>query len=98
MDWTEPTAWGVFAITLIGVHLNNGRHRACFVLWWVSNAASFAIHAGAGMTGMAARDAAFFVLAIVGYRKWGRTAVQGPRSKVDGPTATARDSRPEDTP
>ena len=70
MDWTEPTAWAVTGIALAGVHLNNNRRRACFVLWWFSNAASFAIHYHAGMTGLAARDAAFFGLSIVGFIMW----------------------------
>lgn len=76
MHWTEPAAWATFAIAIAGVHLNNRRLRACFALWWISNAASFAIHIDAGMAGMAARDAAFFAMAVVGFRKWGkRTAV-----------------------
>ncbi|MFB3894642.1 MAG: nicotinamide mononucleotide transporter [Phycisphaerae bacterium] len=46
------------------------RRRACFALWLVSNAITFGIHAAAGMWPLAARDGAFFIMAIHGWRVW----------------------------
>jgi len=68
----ELLAWAATAIALIGVWLNNRRQRACFVLWLASNAITFVIHVVAGMWPMAARDAAFFVLAFHGWWLWRR--------------------------
>lgn len=71
MDLFEITGWMATAIALLGVWLNNNRRRTCFVLWLVSNAITFCIHAAVGMWPLAARDGAFFLLAIHGWRLWG---------------------------
>jgi nicotinamide riboside transporter PnuC len=68
----EILGWSGTAIALVGVWLNNRRRRACFVLWLVSNAITFGIHAVAGMWPLAVRDGAFFVLAVHGWWLWHR--------------------------
>jgi len=70
MNFVELTGWAAMAIALVGVWLNNRRRRACFVMWLVSNAITFGIHVAAGMWPMAARDGAFFVMAIHGWWLW----------------------------
>lgn len=72
IDILESFGWLATAIALAGVYMNNRRQRACFILWLVSNAITFGIHVAAGMCSMAARDGAFFVLAIHGWWLWGR--------------------------
>lgn len=81
MDEGEPSVslslvetLGAVATTLAvaGVILNNHRLRFCFVLWIVSNAMSLAIHLDAGIWSLAARDGAFWLLAIHGLWRWGR--------------------------
>ena len=65
-------------VALAGVILNNHRIRWCFVLWWFSNAASGGLHVAAGMWSLAIRDLAFLVLAVHGWRCWGKdTMPQG---------------------
>ncbi len=71
MDFVSIIGWFATAVALAGVWLNNRRRRACFVMWLVSNAITFAIHAGAGLWPLAARDGAFFILAIHGWWLWG---------------------------
>lgn len=65
---------GVIATVLAvaGVVLNNRRLRICFVVWLASNALSFLIHHQAGIYSLCLRDAIFFVLAIEGWRMWGK--------------------------
>ena len=67
---------GIIATVLAvaGVITNNRRLRLCFLLWLVSNALSCGIHVHAGIWSLVARDAIFFVLAIEGWFKWGRSA------------------------
>lgn len=72
MTTAAAIGWAVTAVSVVGVLLNNRRLRSCFLVWLASNAASFGLHAAAGMTGLAVRDAAFFALAIQGYVLWGR--------------------------
>ena len=71
MDVMSLVGWTATAVALLGVWLNNRRRRACFLLWLISNAITVGIHAGAGMWAMAARDGAFFVMAIHGWWLWG---------------------------
>ncbi len=75
-DFIEVTGWTATAVALMGVWMNNRRRRACFVLWMVSNALTLGIHAAAGMWPLAARDGAFFLLAIHGWRLWGSVPVK----------------------
>ncbi len=70
MDWICIIGWTATAIALAGVWMNNRRRRACFALWLVSNAITFGIHAAAGLWPLAARDGAFFIMAIHGWRMW----------------------------
>ena len=58
-------------VAVVGVLLNNARRRACFLLWIVSNALSAAVHIHADLYSLAARDAIFLVLAVIGWRQWG---------------------------
>ena len=58
-------------LAIIGVLANNRRLRWCFLLWMVSNAMSFMIHANAGIWSLAVRDAVFLILAVEGYWRWG---------------------------
>ena len=66
---------GIIATTLavIGVITNNRRLRVCFLIWMASNALTGAIHAHAGIWSLFVRDVIFFVLAIEGWFKWGRS-------------------------
>jgi hypothetical protein len=68
----EIIGWLVSAVALVGVVLNNRRRRACFCLWWISNAGTFGLHLHAGMIALACRDLAFFVLAVQGFFMWSR--------------------------
>ena len=70
MHGMELVGWTATALALVGVWMNNRRSRVCFGLWLVSNAITLMIHAGAGIWSLAARDAAFFVLAIHGWWLW----------------------------
>lgn len=70
MDPIDLAAWIATLIALLGVWLNNRRRRACFALFLISNAITFALHAAAGMWPLGARDAAFFLMAIHGWRLW----------------------------
>jgi nicotinamide riboside transporter PnuC len=60
-------------VAIAGVLANNRRCRVCFGLWMVSNALSAALHAQAGMVSLMARDLIFFILAVEGWRLWGRS-------------------------
>jgi nicotinamide riboside transporter PnuC len=70
MSNIEIFGWSATAVALMGVWMNNKRRRACFALWLVSNAMTFVIHAVMGMWPLAARDGAFFVMAIHGWWLW----------------------------
>jgi len=61
------------AIAVAGVWLNNSRLKACFVLWGVSNSLSMGLHLHAGLWSLAGRDCIFLVLAVHGWRAWGRS-------------------------
>ena len=74
-DLIDIVSWTATAIALVGVWMNNRRRRACFVLWLISNALALVIHAGVGMWAFAARDGAFFALAIHGWWLWGSREV-----------------------
>ena len=65
---------GVAAMGLAigGCVLNNRRLRVCFVVWIISNVLGLVIHVDAGIWSLAARDVAFTVLAVDGWRRWGR--------------------------
>jgi nicotinamide riboside transporter PnuC len=71
---TETIGWATTAIAVAGVLLNNRRMRACFCLWWISNAASMGLHLYAGLWALSARDLIFLVLAVTGYIAWGKKA------------------------
>lgn len=58
-------------LAVAGVITNNRRLRLCFLLWLVSNGLTGGIHVHAGIWSLVARDTIFFVLAIVGWFKWG---------------------------
>ena len=60
-------------LAIIGVIANNRRLRWCFIVWLISNAISAALHAHAGMWSLAARDVVFFILAVDGWIRWGRS-------------------------
>ena len=57
-------------LAVAGVLLNNHRRRECFLIWIVSNAMTFAIHAHAGIASLAVRDAIFLALALDGWNRW----------------------------
>ena len=60
----------IFAVA--GVILNNRRRRACFVVWFVSNGMSLGVHVASGLYALSVRDAIFLVLAVEGWRLWGK--------------------------
>jgi nicotinamide riboside transporter PnuC len=70
--WIEIVGIVSGLLAIVGVILNNRRLRACFVLWWVSNASSLIIHLSLGCYSLAIRDFVFFVLAIEGWIRWGK--------------------------
>ena len=57
---------------IIGVIANNRRLRWCFLIWFVTNAASLGIHVYVCVWSMAARDAVFMALAVDGWIRWGK--------------------------
>jgi len=59
-------------LAVIGVLLNNRRLRACFIIWFISNAITLAIHYDAGIQSLMVRDAIFLILAVEGWVRWGR--------------------------
>ncbi len=69
-DVIDIAGWAASVIAVIGVWMNNKRLRACFIVWMLSNALSLVVHVAAGLWSMAARDGAFFLLAIHGWRLW----------------------------
>ena len=74
MNWIIQIAGAVAAVLAVtGVVLNNHRLRVCFLVFLVSNGIVGTIHIWSGLWTLAARDAAFFVLAIDGWVRWGRT-------------------------
>ena len=72
MTLLELFCWMISAAAVAGVILNNFRHRACFVLWLATNAATAAVHVHAGLYGFAARDLIFLALAVHGLHAWRR--------------------------
>ena len=70
MTFIEIAGWLATVTALGGAWLNNRRRRACFLMWLVSNTLTFGIHAVAGLWPLAARDGAFFLLALHGWRLW----------------------------
>lgn len=64
--------WVATVLAVSGVILNNHRMRVCFVLWFISNGISAALHIGQGMWPLVARDLIFNALAIHGFLLWGR--------------------------
>ena len=66
----ETVGWTATGVALVGVWFNNRRLRVCFALWLISNAMTFTIHAASDLWSLAARDVAFFVLAIHGWWLW----------------------------
>jgi len=70
--------WIASAGAIVGVVLNNYRLRACFLVWLGTNAMSAVLHVrgywlGDGaMLSLAARDLIFMLLAVHGWRAWGR--------------------------
>jgi nicotinamide riboside transporter PnuC len=73
MIW-ESLGWTAGALAVMGVLGNNRRRRWCFLVWFVSNGLSAAIHAHAGIWALCLRDAVFLVLAVEGYLLWGRNS------------------------
>jgi len=67
---TIGTIATVLAIT--GVLANNRRLRWCFVVWMVSNSLTAGIHAYAGIWSLFVRDVVFLILAVEGWKKWGK--------------------------
>lgn len=86
---------GVFATVLavVGVITNNRRLRWCFLLWMVSNALSGGIHVHAGIWSFVVRDAIFFVLAIEGWFKWGRSEKKSSEERAKEIAAAVAEQR-----
>lgn len=59
-------------ISVIGVLLNNHKLRAGFLVWLFSNLISAALHCYTELYSLMIRDLIFFVLAIHGWKKWGK--------------------------
>ena len=62
----------VTVLAVAGVILNNHRLRACFVVWFISNFVTAAIHINAGLYTLAIRDVIFLGLAVHGWYLWSR--------------------------
>ena len=61
----------ILAVT--GVITNNRRLRVCFLIWLVSNTLMLGIHAYSGIWSLVGRDIIFIILAIEGWKKWGKS-------------------------
>ena len=61
---------GVLAVT--GVIFNNHKMRVCFPVWIVSNIMAGVVHYDSGVMMMLWRDVAFTMLAVHGWRTWGK--------------------------
>ena len=78
----ELFGWLAMVGAIIGVLLNNYRLRLCFLVWLCTNAISAALHVrgyslGDGaMLSLAVRDLIFMLLAVHGWRAWGRRKEQ----------------------
>jgi nicotinamide riboside transporter PnuC len=66
------TMWMLTAASLVGVVLNIKKHKACFAIWAITNAAWAVIDYMAGLTAQAALFAIYFCLAIWGLVEWRR--------------------------
>lgn len=57
---------------VIGVLANNRKLRVCFLVFMLSNILAGTVHYQAGIWSLLIRDAAFFLLAIEGWVRWGK--------------------------
>jgi len=60
----------ILAVT--GCVANNRKLRWCFLVWAVSNLLTAGIHAHAAIWSLLVRDAIFLILAVEGWKRWGR--------------------------
>jgi len=74
VDWLQAIAT---VLAVGGVMLNNRRHRACFLFWFVSNVICLGYHWRADLVWLAARDVIFTVLAVDGWVRWGALGPSG---------------------
>ena len=68
----EIFTWITAAVSVAGVVLNIKKHRACFVLWSVTNVAWAAVDFYVGLYAQAALFALYFGLSLWGLRTWSR--------------------------
>ncbi len=74
----EIIGWVATVGAVAGVVLNNYRLRWCFVVWLCTNAMSGALHVRGyalgdpAMLTLAVRDAVFMLLAVHGWKAWGK--------------------------
>ena len=74
----EVVGWIATVGAIGGVVLNNYRRRVCFLVWLCTNGISCTLHVrgyagGDGaMLALAVRDGVFLMLAVHGWRAWGR--------------------------
>ena len=66
----EIFAWLTALLSLAGVILNIRRHRACFAIWTVTNAAWAGIDAHAGIYSQSCLHATYVALAVYGWFSW----------------------------
>ena len=66
----ETFSWLTALLSMAGVVLNIRRHRACFAIWTVTNAAWAVIDAHAGIYSQSCLHATYVVLAVYGWFSW----------------------------
>ncbi len=66
--------WLLACASLLATWLNIRRRRACFAIWACTNAAWCAIDLAHGVPAQALLMASYAILAVHGWRSWGRTA------------------------
>jgi len=80
----ERVMWLVACLSLAGVVLNLYRRREGFLFWMVTNAAWVAYDIHKSARPQAALMAVYFILAVIGWIKWGRED-KAPRNGAHAP-------------
>lgn len=63
-------SWIVAAFSLLATWLNIHKHRACFAVWFFTNAAWTVVDVAHGVYARAPLDATYTALAAWGWFKW----------------------------
>lgn len=72
MSTTEMLLWLNTIVAIVGTYLNAKQVRFGFIIWMVTNTAFVVNNIYIGSYAQATLFAVYFVLAVVGYRSWGK--------------------------